>query len=718
MSAPKQPLRIILASAGSGKTQRLAELVVQEVSSSPPPSVLAITFTRNAAGELRQRILALAAQKNPPILKQLLLGEIPLYTSTIDALVREWYTLLAPLLGLSTYANLIVEDEETIEVSYRLTAELLAQVRQPTFLQALRQQLRNEVQQKAYRLAPDRFLRRHVLAFLRHGFLRNRLKAQLATCRAQLNEEWQKALHLDPTEEKLLPHLENALQAYRQQAQRLFLADVNDLVWLVAHHLPELLAEHAALYQRLFIDEAQDTSPQQWGILKPLIDELTSQSSTPWVTLIGDPKQSIYAWRGADYHTLLNFWQQATQQEVLDQNYRSRPKIVSFNNCLYTYLLCFLEQKSQKQSSASDHRKYALQELANLYKSDWVVQKASSPPAGSWTGKVEVWLLSPSDPDAERADHLKRILGEVAAQGIAPEETAFLVRANDDIERLLALLPGQPLQIREKPLGSCASLAATWQALAEFPQLSPVTQHFLKVETGCLPCFIQQIEELSETLQSAGVDALAKWQAWEKLAAIWQTTPRKAETLYWDFFLSRLYELLHEHAHYDAQALLRWWEEKGRYIPVEMPPQPGYYPVLTIHKAKGLAWRAVILPFVNWSLLEARWHSPHWTRVELQPLPEPVQDLLEGQRPLSELPLKITANAKDSSLKALYSRYFAQTVVENVNLHYVATTRPREGLYLLVDPPPKNNRITWASFWAEKWEFLQHLKASTPYAVR
>ncbi|RMF47966.1 MAG: hypothetical protein D6750_08405, partial [Bacteroidetes bacterium] len=326
----KRPLRVILASAGSGKTQQLAELVVNELSASPPPGVLAITFTRNAARELRQRILQVAAQKNSQTLRRLLLGEIHLTTSTIDALVREWYTLLAPILGFSTYAHLIVEDEETIEVSYRLTAQLLAQVKEPAFLQALRQQLRNEAVQKARLLVPDRFLHRYVLSFLANGFLRNRLKAQLPHLRAKLAElasqqkaspadtaeekplphpeAWQKALSSKPIEEKLLPYIEEALQAYRQTAQRLFLADLNDLVLLIAHHQPSLLEASAFLYQRLFVDEAQDTSPQQWAILNPLIEELLSQYKAP-VTLIGDPKQSIYAWRGADYHKLLEFWQ-------------------------------------------------------------------------------------------------------------------------------------------------------------------------------------------------------------------------------------------------------------------------------------------------------------------------------------------------------------------------------------------------------------------------
>jgi len=731
MSALKRPLRVILASAGSGKTQRLAELIVNELSASSPPGVLAITFTRNAAGELRQRILKVAAPQNPDTLRRLLLGEIHLTTSTIDALVREWYTLLAPILGFSTYAHLIVEDEETIEVSYRLTAQLLAQVKQPAFMQALRQQLRAEAAQKARRLAPDRFLRRYVLTFLRHGFLRNRLKAQLPHLRAELAklasqqkasstpkkplpdlESWQKALPADPIEEKLLPHIEEALQSYRQTTQRLFLADLNDLVLLIAHHEPLLLGATALLYQRLFVDEAQDTSPQQWYILTPLIGELLSQYADP-VTLIGDPKQSIYAWRGADYHQLLEFWQQAAYPETIGQNYRSHPKIVQFNNSLYAHLPCFVSKKVKK---TYEHQLYAWGELIKLYRPDWLMQEAYPPKTNSYQAEVQVELLKDeTNPDSERATHLERILQQLQAKGIPPEETAFLVRANSDIERLMELLPGKPLQIREQPLGSCASLEATWRALAEADQLSPVTEYFLAVETGNLSDFCQQISALREALKASNIDALQKWQAWEKLREYWKKTPRATEAVFWDFFLSRLYVLFQEYPYYDAEALLRWWEEKGRYIPVEMPPQPGYYPVLTIHKAKGLAWQAVILPFVNWSLLEARWAAPRWTPIQLHQLPKDLEILftqtLAPELPLSilGLPLQITSQTPDPWLKNLYNQYFAQMVVENVNLHYVATTRPRQYLYLIVDPAPKSrgNRITWATFWAEEVEAIR-----------
>jgi len=101
----KQPLRVILASAGSGKTQRLAELVVSEVSGSSPPGVLAITFTRNAAGELRQRILQVAAQSNPHTLRRSIgLGD------TFKEL--RWQLHQSPLLGQGTECTSILAKEQ------------------------------------------------------------------------------------------------------------------------------------------------------------------------------------------------------------------------------------------------------------------------------------------------------------------------------------------------------------------------------------------------------------------------------------------------------------------------------------------------------------------------------------------------------------------------------------------------------------------------------
>lgn len=81
-------------------------------------------------------------------------------------------------------------------------------------------------------------------------------------------------------------------------------------------------------YRMVIIDEFQDTDPLQWKIFS----ELFSNSS---LILVGDPKQSIYAFRNADVYTYLNAANQMASKYLLNTNFRSTPELISALNHLF-----------------------------------------------------------------------------------------------------------------------------------------------------------------------------------------------------------------------------------------------------------------------------------------------------------------------------------------------------------------------------------------------
>ena len=84
-------------------------------------------------------------------------------------------------------------------------------------------------------------------------------------------------------------------------------------------------------YRVALIDEFQDTDPIQWDVFRSLFAE----GDLPLV-LVGDPKQAIYRFRGADLFTYLQAGKQAQQKYVLDTNYRSVPPLIEGINALFT----------------------------------------------------------------------------------------------------------------------------------------------------------------------------------------------------------------------------------------------------------------------------------------------------------------------------------------------------------------------------------------------
>ena len=83
-------------------------------------------------------------------------------------------------------------------------------------------------------------------------------------------------------------------------------------------------------YQAALIDEFQDTDQNQWFIFSALFDH-----HSHYLYLIGDPKQAIYKFRGADIYSYFSAQQQAQHHFTLGQNWRSHPQLVGGVNTLF-----------------------------------------------------------------------------------------------------------------------------------------------------------------------------------------------------------------------------------------------------------------------------------------------------------------------------------------------------------------------------------------------
>ncbi|MBN4084506.1 ATP-dependent helicase [Mycoplasma sp. CSL10166] len=109
--------------------------------------------------------------------------------------------------------------------------------------------------------------------------------------------------------------------------------DFDDLIIktnILFHTRPDIVEKYKKLYSYILVDEFQDTSKLQYRIIKSLIGKNTH------LTIVGDPDQTIYNWRGADVNLILDFEKdfKETFTVVLDKNYRSTQKILDAANKL------------------------------------------------------------------------------------------------------------------------------------------------------------------------------------------------------------------------------------------------------------------------------------------------------------------------------------------------------------------------------------------------
>ena len=116
-------------------------------------------------------------------------------------------------------------------------------------------------------------------------------------------------------------------EKYQTALQNSNAVDFDDLLLWTAHLLaevPEVREKYAQRFKYILVDEFQDTNLAQYTILKHLASVHHN------IFVVGDPDQSIYRWRGADYRNVQRFEKDYpdTQVILLEQNYRSKQAIL------------------------------------------------------------------------------------------------------------------------------------------------------------------------------------------------------------------------------------------------------------------------------------------------------------------------------------------------------------------------------------------------------
>ena len=116
----------------------------------------------------------------------------------------------------------------------------------------------------------------------------------------------------------------------------------DDLQELVAAGLKgergsSLIQKVYAQFDAALVDEFQDTDPLQFNILKKLFTQ-KEQDPKKYIFYIGDPKQSIYKFRGADLNNYLNIRADLKEENIcsLTTNYRTHQDLVEAVNCFLT----------------------------------------------------------------------------------------------------------------------------------------------------------------------------------------------------------------------------------------------------------------------------------------------------------------------------------------------------------------------------------------------
>jgi len=262
----------VIAVPGSGKTRTMMErigILVKEHKVAPE-NILGLTFTRNAAEEMRQRLI--------PVLGDMA-SRVTLST-------------------IHSFCHFLLRSEGKV-------FEILTGKDQIVFLRNIMKHMR--------------------LKDISVGMVLSEISLAKNNL---INVEEFRALYEG---DKTMLKVADIYEKYDREKAKKYLMDFDDLL-VESYHLlnddPEIRDKYADRYLHLLVDEYQDTNPVQLEILKTLINGNGNESSF-WVC--GDDWQSIYAFTGASVGNILHFHRMFEDSEVfiLNLNYRSTPQILN-----------------------------------------------------------------------------------------------------------------------------------------------------------------------------------------------------------------------------------------------------------------------------------------------------------------------------------------------------------------------------------------------------
>ena len=296
---------LIIAGAGSGKTSvlttRIAILLSQGVT---PERILALTFTKKAAEEMRERIITLQGETARRV-----------YMGTFHSVFIRFLRPFAERLGFPQNFTVLDEDDSNATLK-RCINEVLSSHRPA-------KESWNESDKKRYKDEDAYYKTKTVSSIISAS------KNALITA-----DEYVRSGELRTRDiRNKRPYMGEIFLRYRDTCHRMAMMDFDDILlytdMLLANN-PDVLGILAGSFDYILVDEYQDTNGAQYSILKRLT----------WINknicVVGDDSQSIYAFRGARIENIINFQNDYPGCRVikLEQNYRSTGNIVNAANNL------------------------------------------------------------------------------------------------------------------------------------------------------------------------------------------------------------------------------------------------------------------------------------------------------------------------------------------------------------------------------------------------
>ena len=436
---------------------------------------------------------------------------------------------------------------------------------------------------------------------------------------------------------------------------------------------PYIYEKLGSRYVDFFLDEFQDTSELQWQNLIPLIsNSIHSEShdgSKGSLLIVGDPKQSIYRWRGGKFNQFVNLIYNRTNPfhfnpvlENTDINYRSCKEIINFNSDFFSFLANKLELGIYDSEDLNFKQK--------AYKKN--------------NGYVSVNI---SDYESFYSNIEEQIL-DLLNRGYSPSEIIILVRKNRYAKELIEninnskfdLISSDILQINNSDkvqfIISIFKLSLAGNDYAERKRVINFLfneGYFENSYKSLNQCFFINLSKASVEDFFSKISRENKFEFKHFLSLGLLDALKYCSSIFNlninDPFIIALIDNIFEFLDSNDNSIktyLNYWNKKSEKINLSISDNQNSINISTIHKSKGLEFPAVIIPVYNDRLDENSNKDLIW-------LYEPFEKL----NILQWILMRKTKNLlyMGDTAKEIFESSILNNLLDSINLLYVAFTR-------------------------------------------
>lgn len=483
------------------------------------------------------------------------------------------------------------------------------------------------------------------------------------------------------------------MQNIQKEKNMLSISQFNAIIHNEIQHQPapfiyERLGER---YRHFFIDEFQDTSVMQWDNLVPLIDNALAGEDLGvkgTLMLVGDPKQSIYRWRGgkAEQFIALSkednpFSNPDKEVVVLGKNYRSYSEVIHFNNSFFKGIASFFTQEDYK----------------NIYENQ-SFQETNAKEGGYVNLQfLEEQLLDKENEIDKEQLYLQATLATIhqcMAQGFQYSDIVVLTRkrahgialANYLTEQEIPILSSDSLLISNATEVRLIMDVLRYIRNKEDKESKALMLYYIasKRQQEAVHDFIEEgLTHSSDADLEAWLltkdllisfDQCRKKSLYEAVEIIVRAFfPTKATSSYVLYFLDIVLERTIKNQ-YGIGDFILYWEDNNHKFSIPTPEGKNAVQLMTIHKSKGLEFPVVIFPFAEEDYDRSN-RDKLWVEFdEFDTGIELPKALVDAKKEVAEY---------GAFAKALYAQKEQEELLDNINVLYVALTRAEEQLHII-----------------------------------